>query len=442
MQHAQDYDLVVVGDEPAGLWLLHHYTQSMQEHGGPGSLAWISLESEQRPRSIPARIGTAFDLQISESWNLEILSPQQNLIWHPDVLRKRFKDLPEGTGDRVDKSGKDKKKSALEELQTWDKAWLADMRRALVKNPELFSLSQAVWKWMGRSLPTVSEAQFANTLRFHDFAYWDPSAMIPKDVSRISLSTGLHPVDEFKTPRGGPTLVSFRGYGSVSAKRWVWNLPWKQLSALCRRSPGLFQLLNPALHDASGAEALYGLRIQADAPAVPVPMRPVSIYMEDWQIPDPQTEMWPVQLFSFGQTKELVLWAGAPAEVSLEATQVAFRAALKRLYRLLPFLPSMTKAMSVALDSECSFHEQTRAAWFERLYETRIELYRGSVGNVGARHSAFTLLIPAIDCHLPYPLGTLMAAKNLVREWVPKKKPAPKSPDRPHVDSAGPHRQT
>lgn len=421
----QEYDLVVIGDEPAGLWLLHHYAQAMQEHGGPGSMAWISLETEQRPRSIPSLLATAFELQASESWNLEILSPQQNLIWHPEALRKRFPELP----DPKVEPPKDPKRTFLDELQHWDKAWLSQMRRALARHPELYSLSQAVWKWMGRSLPSVSEAQFAHCYRFHDFSYWDPSQMVPKNVNRIALSPGLHPVEDFSASRSGLTQLQFRGFGQVGAKRWVWNLPWKQLHALCRYQPALYQLLNPAMAEASGPEALYGLRISADAAACPVPMRPVSIYMEDWLIPDPQTEMWPIQLFSFGQTKELCVWAGAPAEVSLEATQAAFVEATTRLYRLLPFLPAMTKSMSVGLDSDCSFNEQARSTWFERLYETRIELYRRTLATVGARHPAFHLLIPAIDCHLPYPLGTLLAAKRLSKEWVPKKKPAPKSLD-------------
>jgi hypothetical protein len=429
----QEFDLVVVGDEPAGLWLLHHYSQKMKEHGGPGSLAWISLEKDHRPRSIPSRIASAFELQVSESWNLELLSPQQNLIWHPEFLTKRYPGLPDPEQARKDSAGK---RTAIEDLTQWDRAWVAQVRKTLQRYPELYSCAQAVWKWMGRSLPTVSESQFLHAYSFYDFAYWDPSQMVPNEVSRISLATGLHPVEEFKAARSGSPQLTFRGFGSVSAKRWVWNLPWKQLTALCRRSPQLFQLMNPAIQEACAPHCLYGLAIEAESQAVPVPMRPLSIYLEDWHIPDNQTEMWPIQLFSFGQTKELCVWAGAPAEVTLEATQAAFLQAAERLYRLLPHLPRMTKSLSVGLDPDCSFHEQTRAAWFEKLYEARIELYQGTVSTIGARHSAFHLLVPAIDCHLPYPLGTLLAAKRLAKEWVPKKKPAPKHPENSHGVSA------
>jgi len=414
----QEYELVVVGDEPAGLWLLRRYSEAMAEHGGPGAMGWLSLESDHRPHSIPSLLGSAFDLQMSESWNLEIVSPQRNLIWHPENIRKMFPSLPEPV---VPVSAMEKK-TGPEELLTWDKPWLTEVRKALQRHPELYSLSQAVWKWMGRSLPTVSEAQFLNAYRFADFAYWDPSNMVPKDVSRVSLSLGLHPIEECTPNKTGGMTISFRGFGPISAKRWIWNLPWNQLTALCRHSPQALKLQNLSTGQACADQSLYGLRITASAEACPAPMRPVTVYLDDWHIPDPQSEMWPVQLFSFGQTKELCIWSSACTDTALEATQSSFVEATKRLYRLLPFLPTMARNFSVGLDSSCSFEEQTRAAWIENLHANRIELYQQTLSGVGARHWAFHLLVPAVDCHLPYPFGTLLAARKLVREFVPKKK--------------------
>src|SRR5690606_24105516 len=97
---------------------------------------------------------------------------------------------------------------------------------------------------------------------------------------------------------------------------------------------------------------LFSLELDAQAEAIPAPVSPLTLNLDTALVPDPATEIWPVQLNRKSDTCALQLWASAPAVFSLESVLERFREALHRAFELFPFLPGRIEQIQTPLYSD------------------------------------------------------------------------------------------
>ena len=182
-------------------------------------------------------------------------------------------------------------------------------------------------------------------------------------------------------------------------------------------------------------KALYPLRLRVENSGLPCAVRPLTIYFDTDDIPEIESESWPLQVLpgTAPGEKEVVLWVPAPREPSLDTLLESFRSGMRRLNHLFPFLHRTLLGISVPLEMESCFLEEERAQALEQLEQSALELYDLTSFSTQTRSPCLTHLFPFLYCHLPYPLGPLCAARKLLEQMVGKKRLKGQSAPSPSV---------
>lgn len=86
-----EFQCVVLGDEPAGLWILRR----LRELAPEARLGWVSYEQIPPPVCVPVSLARPFRLkELGPSWSAEIVTPSRTLPWSAEALRAAFPELP------------------------------------------------------------------------------------------------------------------------------------------------------------------------------------------------------------------------------------------------------------------------------------------------------------------------------------------------------------
>ena len=297
------------------------------------------------------------------------------------------------------------------------------IEKAIAVRPDLIGFGRGLWKALGRT-QNVSPQNAVHFLRFFtELQWWNPVQELPASVERLQLSATENRLESFESLRGGAVALQFKDLPRVSSKRWVMNLSQRSLFELVGKKPEFLKMLNVHWEPAA-LQALYPLRLTTEAAAIPVPVPALTLCFDTEMVPEPATQVWPLTLKHAPQGRELTLWTTAPALVSLEAVLDTFRVGMQRVHSLFPFLSSRLLQTSVALGMESCFSEEQRRQVADRLQSDSVEVYSQTGFYTETRHSAVSLLLPHMGCHLPYPVGSVLAARKMLQTLVPKKKKA------------------
>lgn len=418
--YLDEFHCVVVGNEPAGLWLLKRLAGAMGENGKPLPCAWIRLAGPRAPVPFPTAAAAELGIELGTPWHAELVTRRRNLVWSRAGLQAAFPGLPEDLWE--------KKPSALAAPRG---GGLNAHRKALQKHPELLGFATGLWKALGRTPQLQPEMLLWSALTALEMGTWSPEAALPDTVTIVDGSEWENPLEELKTVSNGALSLKFRDLKPIVARHWVLNTPYGSFRRLSSESDALKKLLTTE-EEVGANRALYRLRIEAESRAVPPIVPPLAISFDADSIPDWDTEVWPFfhsPGVNGGTFLDLIASAppGAPPGAPLEAVLDRFRTGLKGLNRLFPFLPHSIRTLSVPLNVETCSDDESRSAVAQYLEQTAVELYANTSLHTATRHKSLTVLFPSLHCGLPYPLGPLSAARRLASDIIGKPKDKSKS---------------
>lgn len=406
-----EFEYVVVGNEPAGLWLLSALEKAHRQFGEQPKAAWICLGNEPAPVALPSKLGKAFDVDGVDHWSVELLTPERSIEWNAKTLASMFPELP----------AIDTAREVLDSLTSPSVPEMTAVRNAIAKKPELIGFAQGVWKSVGRTQQQLPEAAVHYSRFLTELQWWSPEKSLSTSVERVLLDPRENAMEAFKPRKADGASIRFRNFGEVTSRRWIWNLDMRTLMTLASKCPELVTLLNLQWAPAR-LSALYPLQLTVAPEAIPAPVPPISLLYDSELIPDPQTEIWPLTLRSVGESKQLTVWANAPGLVSTDAVLDRFRVGVRRVNQLFPFLAERLRQYSVPLTIDTCFDEAQRRAVADRLQDSSFELYEQTSFYTETRSPALMLLVPYLGCNLPYPIGTLSAARRIVSSLFAKRK--------------------
>lgn len=417
-----EFSYVVLGDEPAGLWLLRRLAELLP---AGERLLWIRFDETLAPVAVPPALARSFKLALGESWSPEILTPTSALRWRADEIARRFPEL----SARVSEPGPGIPQPRLTRHDVLPQPRLTRhemhaVRSALRNHPELLAFAQGVWRRLGRSYNLHAETLVSGALFCAELAWWEPQRELPERVEQLRISPRDNAVEAMKTLRDGALELGFHGIEPVVGRRWILNSPWHRLLALSRRHPDLVASLNVS-EDLRAREALCALRVTVRADALPIALQPLTIRFDTDEIPDLAREVWPIELLPAppgAATRELALWATVPRELSLDAALDALGQSLGRLNGLVPFVAEGIEALSVPLSMDSCFTDEQRGEALDTLERSYVELHDYTSLQTQTRLPGLKALLPSHYCNLPHPIGPLHAARRLLEDLVGRKR--------------------
>ncbi len=413
--YLDEFHCVVVGNEPAGLWLLKRLAGATDETGKPLHCAWVRLPTPSEPVAIPTVATAEFGIELKDAWHAELVTKRRNLEWRPEAIQAAFPGLSEtlwekpvaGTGFSV-RPGR-----------------LGAHRKAIERHPDLLSFATGMWKALGRTPHLQPDVLLWSTLLATELATWTPTDGLPGNLSIIEACERDNPLEEAKSGERGALSLKFRNMKPIVARHWVLNLPFQAFARLSSQSDALSKWLTTNA-EAAANRTLYRFRFKAAEAAVSLAAPPLVVAFDAEVIPDWDTELWPFRVERAGGIATVELTASAPTGVPLDAVLERFRGGMKSLGRLFPFLPTSVQSFSVPLSLDSCYDEAARFSVSRQLEQESIELYANTSLHTVTRHKSLTALFPSVHCGLPYPLGPLTAAKRVVADILgkPKKKEA------------------
>ena len=409
--HMEEFDFLIVGNEPTGLWLAKRLTETLAGEVPRPRIGWLDLGSAP-VTFFPEKLASLFQIPEGNSFSPEIVSPERTLPWREDQLTEVFPELPQSL------LGSYAPKFPLH-LTSAEKSAL---HYALRTRPELLPLSAGIWKRLGRAPNLQPETILAASLYCTRLKEWQPSQDLPSEVEVFRLNPLQNFLQGLKSSRTGDLSLQFQGLPPLLSKRWILNLPFHVLTSLTSQVPEFMSLLHghPSMRSHLG---LFALDLEVKSEALPARLSPLTILLETETIPDLDEEIWPVEARpSTHSNRGLTLWATAPQDISLEATFDQFRKGMGCLQRLFPFLSDSLVSLSVPLDMESCFDAATREQTYRQLEACQWESYQSVSFQIQSRSPSLDAFFPYLNCHLPYPVGPLCAARTWLEELVKKRR--------------------
>lgn len=400
---SKEFDCVVVGNEPGGLWLLEALADFP---GQPFKVAWIRDENRPSPVALPEAMANQFAVPLSSTWSPELVLPGRVFEWSRESIETHFPELNLAQVEQI------AVKSPYRATQI--------IRRALRLRPELLSMAEAIWKWGGRSPGTSVEMRVLGALQFLKTGWWDPLCQIPEEISVWQTSAATNPIEEIKGARRGTTLLRFRGLEPIASRCIVLNLPGGRLARYLRLLSEDRWPIDP--ESTQIKTRLYRLALTLDPGAFSPSIAPLCVFVDSDEIPDPENEMWPVIFSSGAEVAEITAWATAPKDFVLEDIAGRLRGAMQRLNRLFPLLSSVVRQVDGPLDMDSCHDEQLRERAIRELEESAIETYQSTLLNTATRWKKVFYLGPNVNSHFPYPAGPLIGAQKVLDDLMAKRK--------------------
>lgn len=399
----EEFDCLLVGDDPAGLWFLQKY---FTDTNGQRKLAWVTQGNDLSHTPLPTVVARHFGIHFKSSWNAELRFPRETYVWNEKEVTARF---PE---ENLAKVG--------ELFFANPVAAYAIVTRALRRYPELLSIGQAFWRVLGRTSQSRPETQVLSALLSTELCYWDPTLLLSEPIARIQAPKVEQPVEEVKSAKGG-TLVCVRGATPILAKHVVLNASLHELGRLfgSELSSKKWFTLDPEL---KASHASYDFSVTAARHAVPWSLKPLTLVFDESEIPDPDQEIWPLWFETSETQSHLKVSLPFSRQVSLEGVQAEFRVQMKKLNTLFPFLAKSLVSIETPLDTESCYSEMARKLLWDRLESRCRESYSLSSLSFRTANPSVFLLGPFAQCHLAYPLGALTAAREVLVEILRRTK--------------------
>lgn len=414
---SEEFHYIFLGEEPAGLWLA---SRLHELHATVGLPARIGVIGFGHPVSVffPKSLAHGFGIEPGPVWSPEIVSPERTFRWEKEKLLSTFPVLQESAFDPAADLGA----ASSAPLQ------LDLVRAALRRHPDLLSLASGIWKFLGRARCLQAESLVRSALLCTELFEWTAVDELPDTVERISVDLWETRLESARAMGSRRIEIKFENRDPIRAQKCFLNLSFR---ALERISGSRRHLWDAILCDRSlrSPETLYSLGATLDAKGIPGNVRPLTVWLDSEEIPDFTTEIWPLRVSSPPEGgRKVELWASGPNEPSVDAVLDQFRQGVKRLNRLFPYFSRSLQGLTVPLSVETCHGEELRNAVEETIDATAVETYRLTSFQTTTRWKSLEGLFPFLSCHLPYPVGPLIAARHWLRELDRKLRKKTKKP--------------
>lgn len=399
-----EVDYLVVGSSPGGLWLLSQL---------PGiasttiRIGWLGAVEATRPLFVPQVAADRFQLAGSRPAASEILWNEAGIAWKREEIRRHFPEL------------KGLERPGAEELKAfkpnqWSRGTpgadrLRDLREGLARYPELMGFANAFWKVFGRTDSVSPEIKLWSLLHAAELNRWHPAEGLPETIERFAIddTSGIESIRQ--TP-DGLWEVRVAEKGTLHCRYLILSASARELASLSRAfqggSPPWAGVVAQPL-----ARAIYPFSVVLEKGAVPHPMRDLTLLMDSLDIPEPDTEIWPIEKEETADATRLHFWVSGRYEDGVDSLSPQFKQAVKRLNRLLPFSARRVKQFQPSLEwEECSDGERRRAT-HRSLQRFAWERFPFSLMEPRTRWRTLFFVGPYFYTHWPYPLGELWAAE-------------------------------
>ncbi len=418
----QELDLLVIGNEPAGLWLLREYerlfpsfaTQKKWERKIP-RMGWLKIDKPSQTIAVGKPVSHFFSLSADSWFSAEMASSKRLFKWSPENVFNVFSSLPQDLKLRLSQNPSPPNSKERKLIQA-----------ALTQQPELLTYAQAIWKLMGRCRKITPEMKVWAALQSMELSRWNPENLVGS-VSTLTTWPLVIQGSKIKSERVKSLEPSSKSKvfqytlpsgESITAKNVVLNLTVKELLAFADE---------PLLEDSNIDRSIlsrwsyYPLELQFQHFRLPRNVQPLTLFLDEEVLPEPDREIWPMTSSFNEDRQKVILWTTERAEFSLESLTDSFKQALKRFYFHFPEALEDLHSQSTSLGVDTCFSEEQRSSMIDTLEESAQELYELSLIHPKTRQRGLYSLLPALRCTLPYPLGTLTAASELLKELFNKK---------------------
>ncbi|MCB0417885.1 MAG: hypothetical protein KDD39_09555 [Bdellovibrionales bacterium] len=408
MASTQEFECLVLGEEPAGLWLLQKLDKVYRHNGETPYFGWLQFEPDRAATPVPAQFAEHFGLDTGPHWHTHILSKRGALQWSPDSFKERFPKLDLELLDAFPKNSHGREREYK----------LA--RQALTHYPELLSYCTGLWKYFGRAYNMRPESIVLAGLRAHTLSWWQPKSQLPKSVAPIDATVKNRNVQEIYFSKKGMISLQLEDQTTLLTRKLVLNTSFLQLRALTKRLPELLNCIDMDLPNVSRS-ALYPLRLEVNSPAVSRWAPPLNFFFDSIELPNLDEEIWPFECSHTATSATLTLWASWSRGISMEGLTAQFLKGYERLNWLFPFLHSHLEKLSAPLSVHC-LSQQARTALQKGLEAHARSRFEVSRTHSTTRRPNVFFLSPSLHTQWLYPFGPMLEAQKLVSEIAGRKR--------------------
>lgn len=410
-----EVDLLVVGNHPGGAWLLSELPDLFPS---TFKLGWLKEERPRSPIYVPPAAVQTFKLHNVQPVASELLWPNDGMAWTPEEVALRF---PKLSVSALLNSG-----VISFTANQWSRGVLETRAREQIANvarvhPELLGFADAFWKIFGKSHSVQWETRLWNLFNCFDLGEWDPESQVPTHTERFQTSRLSRDIESLRQTSDGLWEVKVSGKGTLHAKYLVLALG---LSDLGRLDKAIQLGRVPWEEVARGTPelGLYPFGIELEKAAVPAPMRPLTFLLDSVDIPEPSTEIWPIERRQGEHSTQLKFWITGEREVCLDQLSDRFKQAVRRMNQLLPFAARHIQRFTPGLEwNECAPDEK-RAEALDALEGDFSERYAFSLMEPRTRWKTLFFVGPYFFTQWPYPFGELRGAQIVKTLLTPSKK--------------------
>lgn len=404
------FDVLVLGNEPGGLWFLREF-ERLKNHTA-AKLGWLKIDAPILEIPLPISISSHYRINTGTTYSAEIVTKSRLLQWSPEKVFDRFKSLERSLGEKTTDP-------TLAELRS--------IKEAVLRNPELITLSQALWKRLGRCREIPEPQMVWAALKALQLTDWTPEALI-SEISNLTtylMREGdfLKSVEETDHPepnqKGKIFKLSLESGKVLFSKLIILNFTAVQLRQFVTNSVVGEWALCP--DDLLSRFSNYPLTLKFGHYHLPKNIQPLTLLLEQDVLPEPDLEMWPMSLSSNDLNQSVTLWVTDRTDFSFEVFTEKVKKALARFQYHFPTALNHTVSQSIPLGVDICYSEEQRVRVIKAIENSRQELYSISLLNVRTRKKGIYSLLPALQCTLPYPLGTLRGAEEILKELFSRK---------------------
>lgn len=398
---------MVVGDEPAGLWLLARLAEARPFGDAP--LLWISF-AEPEPLAVPFFWGPRWGISVDGPWSAEFRTPKRAFRWSDRAVRERFPTVPstvelkrpeDRTAGLVGGLGREVERAA----------------RALVAESTDFAL---VAKMVARASfrarrPSPERAGMA-ALLWTELAWWRPAAAVPDAVQRWEFDH--FPTVTAHARTGEQHRLRVSSDTELETRLLVLNANERLLQRFFGPVGGLEKLLGYAAPEAP--IALAPVHFEVSRGTVPSALSPLVVVAETETFPDEDREIWTMSA-NERMTSLRVDVATSPLVTDGTVLDVTKRA-LSRMRDVFPSFDRSVKSMRPLAPSE-TCDDPTVLVGRQDAFEASLAgRYEQAAFRREGTVAGIEPLLPSFRCDLPYPLGTLLGAQEVLEKISERKR--------------------
>ncbi len=393
-----EFDCVVVGDEIAAVWLLRQYVELAKKEKGASEVrvGWIRLRPSARPIAIPHFLREKLGLEAKPFFSPEVRTPRHDYPWSPSRILERYGFQPPAWGPLT----------ASEASQ---------IRYCYQRFPEVFDVGAALWARFGKSAALSTEKLVESAFRLSQLSWVPLEELAPPQTTILNYPPSETPLKKIMRLKTGEISFEFAEDQPIMSRHWILansyleHLQWKAEGFDVAQYLGIG--ITPPSH------GFLEFRLDVDNAALSPRQAPITLWSDADQIPDAVREVWPIELQRMsGNTSRLIAQAPVPFPFDVDTALSQMREAIKRITRLIPWLPECLRSVEFPMGIESCHSQEARAEIESRLWQNLHERYALSSLEVRTRHRGIYVLPASYHSELPYPLGTLRGAKEILIE--------------------------